>query len=1101
MKTNNPYIFYLARTLIPFVYIFILFDLVLAQQDTVLNNLCIIHQQIESYLQENKNLEADSLALLYISSCPNQYSIEICNGRGLSLHARTQYALKNFKYSDELFRQSIFYLRKNIDSCTSDFGNTVIRYFFLLNRDNKKDSARLLLEESKTYFIHQKDTLSKAYAGVIGMLGHVHSLLNNDSTALEYFKIWETIISRNPEAEDAAIANRAGNFYLKKLNHRQAEKLYKLAVQISEKSGRKLSSDFAIFNFNLAAVYLDLKEYSAAESYLKEAKNLFNNLNDTSSLNYFRLLNHLGIYYHGVGSFAKAKEYYKKAIEGFKNNSNPDWHHLASIYFDLAIIYEQTDQLKDALAYYNQSLDIRINTLKILKEDYARTTAAIANIYQALGQKDRALRSLQFALPILKQNLGEDNFIYAEFLKNLASINLEYGNYVIADSLAQSSNQIYKRTQGDKSIDYASSLELLALVHFDRSDFSKALEYYNQTLDIYQNKFKPNHLKISLLQLKRIGCLRALNKYRDGLKILEECKVNIKSILGEQNVYYIDVLVEEVRFYQALNMQSEHKTSLLNLTSLLIHQILQNSVYLSASEIISYIKQFRHNIDLVFNHTTQYFSKDEELIKVCLNASTFYKSFVLNKLLIERRKVYSSDQATDLVRKIRNLKEEYQIVALQPDSNPDRLRRLLDYIRDEEKELNKIADTRHESYSEFDPKAQLKPKETLVDFIQYNASGIPDSIQYAAIVYNQLNSQYSILRLFKESELRKFFQQNIALRSEYVERLYQPIQRGVGIEGESITSLYELIWKPIVAVISGCERIHYAPVGLLHRLNLNALYIQDEEIISDRYYMNQLYHAASIKDTTSIPLKINSALLAGGISFNSPSDSSNTYITTAPYWKDLKWTLKEVQEIDEICHQAGMSHQLLIKEEVSEVKIRNYFQNNAYDIVHIATHGFFFPQVDSGHDASPIYQTSIQQLEDPMLRSGILLAGANNTWNTSASRSSEEDGILTAYELSNLNLDQTTLTILSACETGLGDIDDAEGVYGLQRALKIAGVKYMLISLWQVPDKETSAFMVTFYRNLIYLHMDIEKAYHKTQQEMRDRFVNPYQWAGFVLIK
>ncbi len=93
------------------------------------------------------------------------------------------------------------------------------------------------------------------------------------------------------------------------------------------------------------------------------------------------------------------------------------------------------------------------------------------------------------------------------------------------------------------------------------------------------------------------------------------------------------------------------------------------------------------------------------------------------------------------------------------------------------------------------------------------------------------------------------------------------------------------------------------------------------------------------------------------------------------------------------------------------------------------------------------------------------------------------------------------ILVLSACEIGLGDIEGNEGVYGLQRAFRIAGVKYLIMSLWQVPDQETSIFMITFYKNWIVHKMSIPDAFRSTQGEMRERFINPYQWAGFVLIE
>ena len=112
-----------------------------------------------------------------------------------------------------------------------------------------------------------------------------------------------------------------------------------------------------------------------------------------------------------------------------------------------------------------------------------------------------------------------------------------------------------------------------------------------------------------------------------------------------------------------------------------------------------------------------------------------------------------------------------------------------------------------------------------------------------------------------------------------------------------------------------------------------------------------------------------------------------------------------------------------------------------------------------------------------------------------------EDGILTALEISNLNLSNTDLVVLSACETGLGDIDGSEGVYGLQRAFKMAGVDLIMMSLWEVPDKETSEFMTIFYTNWLNGE-DVRTAFRNTQLKMSTKYkANPEKWAAFVLFE
>ena len=141
-----------------------------------------------------------------------------------------------------------------------------------------------------------------------------------------------------------------------------------------------------------------------------------------------------------------------------------------------------------------------------------------------------------------------------------------------------------------------------------------------------------------------------------------------------------------------------------------------------------------------------------------------------------------------------------------------------------------------------------------------------------------------------------------------------------------------------------------------------------------------------------------------------------------------------------------------------------------------------------------------RQSDNPLFRSGLLLSGANAAWKGKPIEG-VEDGVLTAYEVSNLYLPNTKLVVLSACETGLGDIQGNEGVYGLQRAFKIAGVQNLVMSLWKVPDKETSEFMQEFYKN-IFAKQSISDAFYNAQTVMKNKYRNePYKWAAWILVR
>ncbi|ASC70046.1 TPR repeat family protein [Halomicronema hongdechloris C2206] len=182
-------------------------------------------------------------------------------------------------------------------------------------------------------------------------------------------------------------------------------------------------------------------------------------------------------------------------------------------------------------------------------------------------------------------------------------------------------------------------------------------------------------------------------------------------------------------------------------------------------------------------------------------------------------------------------------------------------------------------------------------------------------------------------------------------------------------------------------------------------------------------------------------------------------------------------------------------------------QVQAPRILHIATHGFFLEDhpisvAEERRGLSLAAADGLRALprltapvENPLLRSGLALAGFNTR------RSGDEDGVFTALEAANLNLFGTQLVVLSACDTGLGDIANGEGVYGLRRAFAIAGAESQLMSLWQVSDFGTQSLMARYYEKLM-AGMGRSEALRAVQLEMireGGRYSRPYYWAAFIL--
>lgn len=229
-------------------------------------------------------------------------------------------------------------------------------------------------------------------------------------------------------------------------------------------------------------------------------------------------------------------------------------------------------------------------------------------------------------------------------------------------------------------------------------------------------------------------------------------------------------------------------------------------------------------------------------------------------------------------------------------------------------------------------------------------------------------------------------------------------------------------------------------------------------------------------------------------------------------WEELPATLKEINQIAGVFKSIEKEVHVIKGFEAREETFKHYFDFTKASprIVHIATHGYFFNDLKGNKNASlasPLNLPAFMVSSQPMIRSGLIMAGANYAWKTGKTiLENGDDGILTAYEISQLNFANTELVVLSACETGLGDIIGNEGVYGLQRAFKIAGAKYILMSLWQVPDKLTSTLMITFYKKWLEVQEDghkrtIHEAFHEAQKELRELGLEPYHWAGFVLVE
>jgi CHAT domain-containing protein len=405
-------------------------------------------------------------------------------------------------------------------------------------------------------------------------------------------------------------------------------------------------------------------------------------------------------------------------------------------------------------------------------------------------------------------------------------------------------------------------------------------------------------------------------------------------------------------------------------------------------------------------------------------------------------------------------------------------------------------------------KSLLSDSVACVEFVHFMAKD--SQIWYGAYVLRSQFESPKWVPLFKENQIESLLKSNQnaeqIVANLYASRGIEPVNNAPTLT----TNLYDLIWAPLDTFLQGSKLVYYAPSGLLHRLAMPAIPLSKGGILSDKF---DLAYINSARNLLTINVLNDKAILAdaavfGGVDYDTEGVNGltkNTLAFRSPHftpsktavWDYLSGTLTEAQAIDSILKKAFISTTLLRKNEASEASFKALGAGlPSPSIIHLATHGYFFNKSKDTTENNAFMQSS-----QPLMRSGLILAGGNKTWQGKIPAEGEEDGILTAYEISHLNLKQTQLAVLSACETGLGDIRNSEGVFGLQRAFKMAGVRYLLVSLWKIPDEPTAQLMQLFYSNLVQ-HNNVRKAFKDAQKTMRDRYPNaPLNWAGFVLME
>ncbi|KXX71421.1 hypothetical protein AVL50_05830 [Flammeovirga sp. SJP92] len=426
--------------------------------------------------------------------------------------------------------------------------------------------------------------------------------------------------------------------------------------------------------------------------------------------------------------------------------------------------------------------------------------------------------------------------------------------------------------------------------------------------------------------------------------------------------------------------------------------------------------------------------------------------------------------------------------------------------------------TRKEVFSEMEKnnveweqvKTALRPNELAVEYVFY----APDN--YAALLLRKEMSTPVILPLCKEGELKPLLEPETRLNEQgVIDFIYN--QNGPQILAKII--------DPLRPYLSDVKTIYYSPSGILHGISLEALSTSTE---SNAKRLGKEFRLKRVGKTSLLARKSKlsprKATIFGGMNYSALQEATSEDSDRGLKVKDKKNNNNKAQSAEEMIAIGGGFNYLkgtlrevdMINEELtsSKVEVDLYTGNNATedqfleycktptDILHIATHAYFSPYVKKENIKEGSYKGAAKIFSDPdpMNRAGIVFSGANYFWETGKNYEKKSDGILMASELSNYDLRKTSLAIISACQSGIGQSTRSEGVYGFQRAFKLAGIDNQIISLWTVDDAATQKFMTLFYKYYIEFS-DISLAVAKAKEDLQQEYEHPYYWAAFVHVQ
>ncbi|HND18644.1 MAG TPA: CHAT domain-containing protein [Acidobacteriota bacterium] len=999
--------------------------------------------------------------------------------------------------------------------------------FEKLRQTGKLDDALPLvtqtLEKSEAAFgpEHRLVAISLNHFGLYAQAKNDFS--RAESFFLRALAIYEKVLGPESLAVTDPLDN-LGNLYRRKAEYAKAEPLYLRSLAIKEKQLGPDHQSVAQTLHNLANFYRDKADYTSAEPlYLRSLALFEKSLGPEHPLVATSLMS-LANLYQLTGKYTKAEPLYLQALAMFEKSLGPEHPSVASTLNNLAGLYQNRGDFAKAEALHERSLAIREKILGPNHPTIIQNLNNLSVVYLMKGDLTKAEPLFHRALATSEKAFGPDHLNTILSRANLAQFYLFTADYARAVPLFEQSLAAREKVQGPDHPNLGPLLNNLALIYKTQGDVAKAESFYQRALTIYEKAFGPDYRGIganlsnlALILLEKGDFARSEQLYQRALAISEKA-------LGPEHP---DVSLA----LSNLSMLNQAKGDLAKAISYQIRcaqvderDLVRNLISGSERQKVIYIQLSAFRQDRMLTLQAEAGLKNPEALKAALTQVLLRKGRALDAMTnaIGVLRNQSDPQTKKLLDDYAGVTEQLSVLTLR-GPGAQKLEEHLATLKPLEAEKERLENEISRRSGEF--KAQVTPislenitqlipaDAALVEFTSYHPFDVktqkygelryvvyvvtrpsgkthrqgegPDS-STAPIQWTDLGPAAPIDQLANE------FRQALRKKSP-LEKVGD--SKGTGAQRpvlEIARELDQLVMQPVRKLVGNARHLLMSPEGELNLIPFAALVNEQGSFLVEHYTLTYL---TSGRDLLRLQVKIAPAqppLIVADPDY-AEGGGPTLFGTHLPPLKRLLGTKVEARMIQtefpdaevKLGPAAGkMALEAVEKPELLHIATHGYFMGGGNALVAVADN----QRALAKDDEQPINIDQIKR-ENPFLRSVLFFADANRS----------EQGTMTALEVAQLNLWGTKLVALSACDTGVGEIKNGDGVYGLRRALVLAGSEAQMISLWAVSDSGTQELMANYYKRLK-AGEGRSEALRNVQLKMlkNPRRRHPFYWASFI---